>query len=132
MLERSSWAAELGLGGHAISGVPNADAAHYCAAMTPCYLEVRGIPIASSEALAMAAPPFPPTWGGIRECLTPGLAACWTLNAEDSAYADAVLELAGVSGPQFAAVARRMWSGVWQEQMHRRANRGPVVAGRPT
>ena len=59
--------------------------------------------------------------GGIRECLTPEFGRLLDVNAGDSAYADAVLELAGVSGPRFAARARSHVSCRFgKSRMHRR------------
>ena len=101
-------AAELGLGGHALFLGYQRDAAQYCAAMDVILLTSRyeGLPKVLLEALAHGCPAVSTDVGGIRECLTPEFGRLLAVNAEDSAYADAVLQLAGTGGPKFAARAR--------------------------
>ena len=124
MLERcKARAAELGLGGHTHFVGYRRDAAHYCAAMDALLLtsKYEGLPIVLLEALAHGCPAVSSDVGGIRECLTPEFGRLLDVNAGDSAYADAVLELAGVSGPRFAARARSHVSCRFgKSRMHRR------------
>jgi glycosyltransferase involved in cell wall biosynthesis len=109
MLERcKDRAVELGLAGRAHFVGYRRDSANYFAAMDVLLLtsKYEGLPLVLYEALAHGCPTVSSDVGGSREILTPEFGHLLDVKAEDSAYADAVLQLAGVVRPEFAARAR--------------------------
>jgi glycosyltransferase involved in cell wall biosynthesis len=101
-------AAKLGLTGKVHFVGYQRDAAHYTAAIDVLLLtsKFEGLPLVLLEALAHGCPAVSSDVGGVRECLTPEFGELLDAKANDSAYADAVVKLAGVAGPHFAARAR--------------------------
>jgi glycosyltransferase involved in cell wall biosynthesis len=115
-------AAELGLGDRARFLGYKRDGAHYCAAMDVLLLTSRyeGLPVILLQALGHGCPVVASDVGGIRECLTPEFGRLLDVNAEDGAYADAVLQLAGNVGLNFAARAREHVSSGFGKHVMRR------------